>query len=416
MKRFLLFTGLLILGVTSCAQDVAYARKMLHRLASDGFRGRGYVRNGNKKAADFIVKQLKKSAAVPVAGDFFQYFSYPMNTFPHKLKVKAGDEPLIPGEDFVVSCSSPTIEGIFPLKYLPDTAESVKTLLTAIGEEPDTNYLLVLPATYSKLYGKNLPFVKGAVLLTDKQPYWHVSNGGEVKRTVWLKIKKDALKEHPINITLDIKNRFIPRFETQNIAALIKGTREPDSLIVFSAHYDHLGMMGKQAIYHGANDNGSGTSMLLDLVRYYSKPENRPEYSVAFLFFSGEEAGLKGSTYFTEHPLFPLSSVKLLINLDMVGTGSDGITVVNGKVYPALFRSLQAMNEKKHYLKKVKSRGEACNSDHCPFYKKGVKSIFIYTLGKEHREYHIPEDDDSNFPFTAYDGLFRLLVSYVKTL
>ncbi len=416
MKRLLFPVILFFLAGTLFSQDVEYARKVLNKLASDNFSGRGYLKNGNKKAAVFIKKQLEKSGAESFNGNYFQNFSYPMNTFPEKLTVKTGDKKLVPGEDFVVSCSSPPVEGKFKMFYLSDTAKSAKTLLTFIGEQENPDYFLVIPPSYKKIYGTDIPYVRGIILLSEKQPYWHVSNGAKVKNTVWLKIKGDILQDKPSTIELKIKNNFVEKFETQNIAAYIKGTTEPDTFIVFTAHYDHLGMMGKKAIYHGANDNASGTSMVLDLAKYYSKPENRLPYSVAFIFFSGEEAGLKGSHYYVEHPLFPLSSIKLLVNLDMVGTGSDGITIVNGKIYKNLFDDLTEMNNKSHYLKRIKNRGEACNSDHCPFYKKGIKSVFIYTMGKEHTAYHVPEDNAENFPFTAYDGLFRLLTTYVKTL
>ncbi len=416
MKRFLFLIAVILLADILPAQDVEYARKMLNKLASDNFSGRGYLRKGNEKAAQFIKKQLEKNGAESFDGNYFQKFSYPMNTFPEKLLVKTGDKNLVPGEDFVVSCSSPPVKGVFKLLYLPDTAKSTKTLLTFIGEQENPDYFLVIPPSYKKIYGTDIPYVKGIVLMSENQPYWHVSNGAEVKNTVWLKIKSEPLKNRPSTIELKINNRFEEHFKTQNVAGFIKGSAVPDTFVVFTAHYDHLGMMGKKAIYHGANDNASGTSMVLDLVKYYSNPENRLPYSVAFLFFSGEEAGLKGSGYFVENPLFPLNSIKLLINLDMVGTGSDGITVVNGKDYKNMFDDLTEINNKNHYLKRIKSRGEACNSDHCPFYKKGVKSIFIYTMGKEHTAYHVPEDDAENFPFTAYNGLFKLLTSYVETL
>ena len=72
------------------------------------------------------------------------------------------------------------------------------------------------------------------------------------------------------------------------------------------------------------------------------------------------------------------------------------------------------INSKKDYLPEIKACGEACNSDHCPFYNTGIKSIFIYTMGKEHMEYHTILDTDEDFPFTAYKGLFRLLTDYVQ--
>jgi Zn-dependent M28 family amino/carboxypeptidase len=178
----------------------------------------------------------------------------------------------------------------------------------------------------------------------------------------------------------------VKKHKTQNVVGFVEGIKYPDSFFVFTAHYDHIGMMGKDVIFPGANDNASGTAMIMDLAKHYSK--SKPEYSIVFIAFSGEEAGLYGSRFFSENPLFPLEKIKLLINLDMVGTGSDGIAFVNGSVFTDLFEIVNQINEEKNYLKRIKARGEACNSDHCFFYQKGVPAFFIYSMGKEHMHYH----------------------------
>jgi hypothetical protein len=98
----------------------------------------------------------------------------------------------------------------------------------------------------------------------------------------------------------------------------------------------------------------------------------------------------------------------------MVGSGSEGITIVNGRAYKGLFNRMVEINEQHNYITGLKDRGEACNSDHCPFYQVGVKSIFIYTRGTELTEYHNIYDTSDNFPFTAYEGLFKLLTDYVE--
>lgn len=266
---------------------------------------------------------------------------------------------------------------------------------------------------FKKLYGTSLKGVEAAAMLTEKTPFWHVSNGGKVDSTVWLKILKEAFPEGTKTISIKAENKFIPKYETQNVVGYVKGKKYPDQFIVLSAHYDHLGMMG-ETMFPGANDNGSGTAMLLDLAKYYSLPENQPERSIAFIAFSGEEAGLRGSTYFAEHPLLPLEKILILINLDMVGSGSEGITVVNGELFPDVIDAFESINTEKNFLPAIKIRGESCNSDHCPFYQNGVKSVFIYTMGPEHTAYHTPEDNSKNFPFTAYNGLFNLLTSYIQ--
>jgi Zn-dependent M28 family amino/carboxypeptidase len=208
-------------------------------------------------------------------------------------------------------------------------------------------------------------------------------------------------------------SEFYDAFQTQNIIGYVKGKVQPDTFLVFTAHYDHLGQMGPEAYFPGGNDNASGTAMLLDLASYFSDKHNRPYYSVVFIAFGGEEAGLLGSFYYVNHPLFPLSQIKFLINIDMVGSGSDGIKVVNGSVFKNDFERMVKLNDKNNYLKKVSPRGAAANSDHFPFYDKGVPSFFIYTLGDECKEYHNIYDTPENVPYTEYDDLFRLLTDFM---
>ncbi|MFA7295533.1 MAG: M28 family peptidase, partial [Candidatus Paceibacterota bacterium] len=188
-----------------------------------------------------------------------------------------------------------------------------------------------------------------------------------------------------------------------------------DTFIIVGAHFDHLGMMGNKTYFPGANDNASGTAMVLDLARFFADTAHIGKYSIAFMFFTGEEAGLLGSEYYTKNPLFPLSNIKFMLNLDMIGTGSNGIKVVNGSVIKKEFERLKSINEQHGYLKTVSERGEAANSDHYFFYKKGVKSFFIYTLGNEYKEYHTPTDKAEGLPLTKYNELFKLIVDFIKS-
>src|SRR5690606_6331238 len=140
--------------------------------------------------------------------------------------------------------------------------------------------------------------------------------------------------------------------------------------IVFSAHYDHLGNIDT-TYFPGANDNASGVSVLLNLMQYC---KTHPlKYSVAFYFFTAEEIGLLGSEYYVKHPLFPLSRIKFLINLDLMGGGSEGIMVVNGKIFEKEFELLQKINEDLQLHLNIKARGKAQNSDHYWFSENGVK-------------------------------------------
>jgi Zn-dependent M28 family amino/carboxypeptidase len=246
--------------------------------------------------------------------------------------------------------------------------------------------------------------------------WWHVSNAFRVNAYCNLIIRSDKIDEDSEHISINVSSTFIEDYSTNNVAGYVSGSLVPDSFIVFTAHYDHLGRMGKETCFYGANDNASGTVMMMDLARHFSSPGNKADYSIAFIALSGEEAGLKGSLYYADNPLFPLERIRMLINLDMVGTGSDGITIVNGKEFEKEFNLFRKINDDHRYLEEVKARGESCNSDHCPFYEKGVPSVFIYTRGDEFMEYHNVDDRPEELPLTEYEDLFKLLVGFTKAL
>ena len=168
--------------------------------------------------------------------------------------------------------------------------------------------------------------------------------------------------------------------------------------------------MGK-AWFPGANDNASGISMLLELAHHYA--QNPGKYSMAFIAFGGEEAGLIGSRHYTLYPLFPLENIKVLINLDLVGTGDDGMTVVNGSIFQKDFEKLVAINQDKQYMPTIKKRGTAANSDHYFFSKRGVKAFFFYTLGGI-KAYHDIYDRAETLPLTRYTEFFQLMKDFIN--
>jgi Zn-dependent M28 family amino/carboxypeptidase len=212
-----------------------------------------------------------------------------------------------------------------------------------------------------------------------------------------------------------IQTRFIPDHPSQNVIGYVKGSVHPDSFIIFSAHYDHLGRMGKEVYFPGANDNASGCAMVLNLARHYSKKENRPKCSMVFIFFAGEEVGLLGSEYFTKNPLFPLSRIKFLLNMDIMGTGEEGITVVNGTIFKKEFDLLSRVNADGKFIKEVRIRGKSANSDHFHFTEKGVKAFFIYTMGGT-KAYHDIYDRAETLPLNEFEDLFKMITAFAGHL
>jgi aminopeptidase YwaD len=372
-------TIILILSISCSAQDMVYARHLVDTLTSTTFWGRGYTKNGMAKAADFIESEFKKAGLQSFNGKFQQSYFYSVNTFPEKMEVSVDGKRLIPGVDFIVEPKS----------------RGAKT----------TGRLVKLDSIHF-VEVKN----KIEVLLQDKLT-WRVSN--ESAPFTRIEIDKKKVKKNPSTISINIENKLIPKFKASNVCGFVKGTEKPDSLLVITAHYDHLGGMGDATYFPGANDNASGVALLISLARHYAT--NPQRYSVAFIAFGGEEAGLRGSEFFVQNPLFPIKNIRFLTNLDLTGTGEEGITTVNASVFKQEFGLLSEINNQKKYLIKIKSRGKAANSDHYWFTEQGVPSFFIYAMGGI-QAYHDVFDRAETLPMTEFVDLFRIIVDFQSEL
>lgn len=201
-------------------------------------------------------------------------------------------------------------------------------------------------------------------------------------------------------------------YRSQNVCGYIPG--ETDSMIVFTAHYEHLGMSG-DTIFFGAHDNASGTAAVLDLARMCNQQRGR--YTYVFLFFGGEESGLIGSHYFADNPLVKLNKVKLLVNIDLFCGGDEGLMVVNAnaeetKPYVDL---LEQLNEERHYAAKIGRRDNAANSDHW-YLSQYCPAVFIYTLGGPFGGYHNPEDTCEGCGLGNYMNFMTLLKTFLEHL
>ena len=415
MKKYLLFFVLVSVTVLLSAQDKDFARDIIDTLTSQSMYGRGYVNNGDRIAANFISSQFEKYNLKTFDDSYFQPFNLAINTFPDTVEVSIGNQFLIPGKDYVIFSSSPGISGTFDLVWALSDSTGNLQLPGSKTNNDFSNKVIITDMNQRKFSEQDSLHPKGVIFLMDKKVWWHVSDGSEIKNYFQLQVLKDKIPPEAKTINIHARNKFYQNYQTQNVIGFIEGKVQPDSFFVFTAHYDHLGQMGLQVYFPGANDNASGTAMIIDLARYYSNPANQPDYSIVIIAFSAEEVGLLGSSYFANNPLFPLGNIKFLINLDMVGSGSEGIKVVNGTKFKTEFEKLVQLNNEHSLIASVNERGEAANSDHYPFYTKGVPCFFIYTLGDECKEYHNIYDTSDNVPLTEYVDLFRLLTSFINT-
>lgn len=236
--------------------------------------------------------------------------------------------------------------------------------------------------------------------------------GGKINRRVVSYIKKDfkgsdippfkKTYKQTFTAKLRVKQGEAPKkdVKTWNIIGLIAGS-DPvlkDEYIVLGAHYDHLGMGGgpssksdKIAIHHGADDNASGTSALLEIGEQLVSQRNTLKRSVILVAFGAEEQGLLGSKYFVEHAPVPLSQIKLMINMDMVGRlNSENHVYMGGAgTFPGGMELMRELGPPLG-LSPMVHAGSVGGSDHVSFYKKGISVLGIHTGG--HPQYHTPED------------------------
>lgn len=418
INKLIIFIFLLFSFAINAQTDEA--RKITEVLCSDSLFGRGYVKDGVGKAGRFLANEFKKAGLSPfIDGDFKQPFSFDVNTFPGAMEISIGGKNLTPGEDYHVMSMSGSYKGFLTYTTLDSTDlvndEKIKSIISKIEQKSINGLVLDLRGLTAKtemeFQNKFAAFGNyvTTIITSSQKLMWSVSRY-QLKYPVIL-IKEERF--NPFKITVNIEAKLIENYTSNNIVGFLPAKKETNKTVVFSAHYDHLGGMGTKAFFPGANDNASGTTMLVSLANYFK--ENPSKYNLLFIAFAGEEAGLLGSEYFVNSDVIDLKDIRFVLNLDIMGSGEDGITVVNGTTLKKDFKKLEKINAEKEYLTNVKARGETQNSDHYHFYKNGVPAFFIYTMGLN-QNYHDIYDTYEELSFSAYDNIICLLIDFVEQL
>ena len=410
MIRFFLFLSFLI--SFEIQSQVNNFSKYVDTLCSDYFMGRGYVKDGHLKTANFLEEKFKEINLEPLNEDkYIQNFNINVNTFPNPVELKLDGEILIPGRDFIIAPQSRGSKGTFNvvkvdlnnwssvLNGSKVNKQSIVSLNVSKIRDRDT---IAMYKELLNILNKNFP----VLWISSEKLQWSVAD--YVSNFSLIKIASKAVNFDFSTVQLNIEQEFQKSIKTQNVVGKVSGRKNKS--IIISAHYDHLGMMG-QVKFPGANDNASGVSLLLNLASYYSKTPNK--YNIIFICFGGEEAGLKGSKYFTDHPLLDLKKVSFLINLDIVGTGEQGIAIVNALEENKATKKIGKINTRLNYFSKIKIRGQSPNSDHYWFSHHQVPSIFIYTMGGI-QAYHDPLDKSETLPLNKIEDLYHLIIDFVN--
>lgn len=206
--------------------------------------------------------------------------------------------------------------------------------------------------------------------------------------------------------------------EGKNVVAVVEGS-DPvlkNECIVYSAHYDHLGVRGEGEIFNGADDNGTGTVALLEIAEAYQSMKKKPRRSIVFAWVTAEEKGLIGSDYYSQNPVIPLEKTLADINLDMVGrsaekapekgaamekslAGPNGLYIVSGKQSTELMElSNEVCSDLGLAPSDELSEAFLSRSDYFHFYKNGIPVLGLST--GLHDDYHKVTDELAKIDFT----------------
>ncbi len=484
MKKTYLIIAALAIGTYASAQKAADptkygnlitpedARRHLSILSSDEFEGRETGKPGADKAANYIAGEFKKlGLQAPVNGSYF--LDIPLVENSTKITFSVNGQALNNGQDFYAgrgAAADRTVDApdVVFIGYGTDaeigsTDLSGKVLLWINEDKPEAGKEANIGVRMSNARAaivKNLQSKNPALILAvNAETTTMLKRMGGSVMAARLSIKTDGAK--PANtqavllniapatagqvikasgktydalrtgavqtIKADIKAETkteLKDVKAVDVLGYLPGTDLKDEVLVFSAHYDHLGLnpKGPDKVYNGADDDGSGTTGILEIARAFSqakKDGHGPRRSILFLGNVGEEKGLLGSEYYTDHPVFPLANTITDLNIDMIGrVGFDYIGKPDSANYvytigsAMLSKELHQINEdanNKYVHIEQDYKYDDLNdpnrfyyrSDHYNFAKHGVPIIFYFN--GVHADYHQVSDEISkiNFPLLA---------------
>jgi hypothetical protein len=451
-------------GPTLALSPTRFMRDVIW-LASDDLKGRGDGSPELDRAADYIAREFRRAGLKP-AGDHNSYFQ----TFEITVGAQAGrnsrlaidGKPLAEGRDFVPipfsgsgTLSGPVVfagYGITAPEYHYDDYARIDVrdkIVLVLGHEPqeqDRNSVfaganltrhasLTSKAVNAKQHG-----AKAIIVVTD---FTHdkediaaatanedFADSGIIALYASRRPFEEALKARGVDIAAvqreidaDLRPRSaeIPQLRIElnsdvvrtrrtirNVIGALPGSdpKLKDQWIVVGAHYDHLGLGGKNSlapsligqIHHGADDNASGTAGVMELARIAEIAPERWHRSVLFMAFAGEEIGLLGSSWFVNHPTIPLNQIDAMINMDMIGRISRDRLYVGGVgTSPELKPLVQSLDSKQDPQLIFSDTGYG-SSDHTSFNAKKIPVLFFFS--GLHTDYHKPSDtaDKINAP------------------
>lgn len=421
---FLLRAGILVLLVFTITRGSAQKlkkadkitltnlKKHIEFLADDKLEGRRAGTHGEQLAMDYIVGQFTAIGLAP-KGEQSYAQGFPINE---------GKRVATSGYFIINDAKLEPIKEYFPFPF--SSAKKIEASPAIAVQEPDMPWFVDLAEPLDE--NKNNPhfdlheYIRNNSMKAADRGATAVilynSSSADDGLVFDPKDKSDTLVIPVFYVTKDATKKYLAdKTATLNVklkAEITEKSRTGHNVIgyinngapttvIIGAHFDHLGYgedgtsmlrTGEKLIHNGADDNASGTAALVELARILKTSKSKNN-NYLFIAFSGEELGLFGSKYFTEHPTIDLSSVNYMINMDMVGRLNDSTKVlaVGGYGTSPQWATVVNKTEKKlPFVIKIDSSGTG-PSDHTSFYRKDIPVLFFFT--GQHKDYHRPTDD-----------------------
>ena len=460
MKKLIIILALPFL-MAGCAEknrlsDKEYYHQIVKELSSDQYYGRSNYMDGDVKAAKYIIGELKALGVAPAPAQsheevavqpankslispcgagrwsdgsaedlaYLQHFSYPMNVFRGSMEVAVDGDTLEATVDYVVKEFSSGAKGEYDVVYIDNKYLTTDGLVKYLDSGKFRNSFVVLDWDY---YQANLDFHPQERYMPYLMPLENVGGvilkGGSESLFPYFKARSYYTTNMPVlltnntfptdarKISVNIENEVIPAHDAHNIIAYIPGTKNPEKCLMLSSHYDHLGVMGAENVFNGANDDASGVAMMLLMARHFQ--ENRPDYSVMLLFTDAEEENLLGAFYYAENPRLPLEDIFAYVEIDMIADNADHLTYQiseEGKDVMELFQ--QANRELPEPFEAINPEGLNDDSDHYAFAIKNVPVFYMSVDGDYHKYYHTPRDTYQNFCDENFDRFYGMLLGF----
>jgi len=433
---------LLLVSLSSVAQKLKKADKIMITnlqehityLADDKLEGRKAGTNGEKLARDYISNQFEKVGLEPKGEQgwvqpFEIYDGKQINSstflFINDHELKLNDE-FFP---FVFSPNANIEAAVSPAlkeKGVP-WFDDLKDIIEDNKENPhfDLGEAVKTIAAKAADKGATALFLYNTSGVADDLKFEPKDGSQPVSIPViymTAKGRQHYLSDESATLDIRLKTSIGDKKRTgYNVIGMLNNGAP--NTIIFGAHYDHLGYgedgnsllphsgAGEHQIHNGADDNASGTAALIELARMLKQSKDKNNNYV-FIAFSGEELGLFGSKYFTEHPTIDLQKVNYMVNMDMVGRLNDttkALTIGGYGTSPTWGSVFTTLGKQKYFTVKYDSSGIG-PSDHTSFYLKGIPVLFFFT--GIHSDYHKPTDDYNKINYTGE----AFVIKYIQSL